>query len=202
MADSWIDPYTVANPGVGDTTDADWGDAVNASINFLANAPTIKVRKTGTQSVATATADALDNSEFDLVSWDAVTAPGWHSTDYGSFWSSGSYLTIPTASAGTNAGRYLITCVILWDPPAGATTDQVAIRLCAGLAAHSSLADGYVIASMNVPAAYAYPQQTLCAEADLNEGDTVAVWVNHNVGASKDLAAGCTLSASWVGLLE
>ena len=201
MADSWDDPRATHQPTVSGTTDPDWGDKVNAGLAFIADPPSIKVRKTGNQAITTAPSDVLSTGNYVKVSWDATSAPGWHNTDYGSFWTSGSVLTVPTASVGNNKGRYLLVCHLIWSNVSGAATDRIEVALCAGSDAGGlSLSDAYVQARGTSPGVRGNTEIVVTAECNLFHGSEIAVWVAHNVGATMNIEAGSSLSATWIGV--
>lgn len=182
MADSWIDPATEDNPTTGVATDYAWGDRVNACLEFLRNPPTAKVRMTEAQTIAATTMTYLS---FDVVDFDNGATYG------GAMWSAGSpdRLTIPTATAGTNAGRWLVQGSVFWDGTTSAT------------AAHWHVVqvhDGSTkIAGQRGSPSYAYPMSSVSAEHLFSHGDYARLAVYSSV--ARDVNPGSYLTLTWLG---
>lgn len=182
MADSWVDPATEDNPTTGAATDYAWGDRVNACMEFLRNPPTAKVRMTEAQSV---TANTWTYLSFDVVDFDNGATYG------GAMWSAGSpdRLTIPTATVGTNAGRWLAHASVMWDGTSSTT---------AGFFATVNLYDGATsIAGSRSSVTSGYGMSTVSAEHLFSHGDYLRVGVYATM--NRAVNPGSYLTLTWLG---
>lgn len=186
MANSYVDPASEDNPTTGVAIDYAWADVVNATLDFMHSPPTAKVRLTADESIANATITTID---WDVADWD-------NGADYGgAMWSSGtnpSRLTVPTATTGSNAGRYLAQCYIYWGSPVGATSEYRWAKL---------KDSGTTDIAYETRSAITYGRGTIAAEVVLSEGDYITVQVAHDVGTGAiSVLSGSYMTLTWLGV--
>jgi hypothetical protein len=186
VADSYVDPATVDNPTTAAAVDFDWADTVNATLDFMHSPPAAKAILTASQSISNATVTTLDwdvavydnGADYGGAMWEGVTNP--------------SRLTVPTATTGTNAGRYLAQCYIYWGTPVGAATEYRYAKL---------VDSGTTDIAYETRSALTYGRHSLAAEVVLSEGDYITVQVAHDVGTGAvNILTGSYMTLTWLGV--
>lgn len=198
MADSpsYTDPLSLTVPTYGDTTSAAWGDAVNATLNFLAGPPSVRVARTGDAAIVSSTGLVT----WTQITWQGTTSPQWDANYYGGpMWSLGNVVTIPTAVSGTNAGLYRVSFYTSWGNQSGAATTQRGVRVVKGSTYNTN-----VICDRRASGRYAYAEMSGSGYVQLDEGDTVAMFCAHDMttpGTNATIDNTSWMTVSWVGMV-
>lgn len=185
MADSYVSAAGVHNPSAGVDIDEGWAATINANLDFLHNPPAAKVRLDTAQAITNATDEYLS---WGVADFDNGALYG------GALWDSGdaTKLTVPTATTGSNAGRYLACAYIYWGSELGAASEFRYARIIDGAS---------TVVARESHSAVTYGRFCIVSEVVLSEGDYLRVQVKHDISTGDaDVRAGSYLALVYLGV--
>ena len=100
MTTVYVDPQTIHNPAAGGKPPATWGDTIRDDLEFLIAPPSVKAKRTTTQSISNAT--------LTLVAFNATDE--WDTDAFHDTTTNNSRLTVPAGLGG----RYFVAVNIGW----------------------------------------------------------------------------------------
>lgn len=172
MTNPYVDPQSIHNPATGLKPPASWGDTVRDDLEFLIAPPSVHAHRSAAQSIATATATAVQFSSVDVWDTDAFHDPASNNTR----------LTVPAGLAG----RYVLFGTTTFSAN---TTGRRFIALRRnGVETEWGTSHEPNNALHRVPVA---------GEVELSVGDYMELWVYQDSGASRDVTAS-HLTMRWV----
>jgi hypothetical protein len=172
----FVDPNTIDNPTTNGIAPAAWGDVLRDNqVGFAQDFPRLRVHKSATQAITTAT----------------DTAVTWNVDDYDND-TMHDVVSNTSRLIATHAGKYRLTAFIQWADSTGQRYVLVKINGTATVQAGSSV-DAANFAGLPV-------MHSITWEGEMAAADYAEIYVYQNTGGNLNVATTSWACLSWTGV--